>query len=179
MRYQAMTKLTHPQIAQLMRIDAGGMHGMPAAGFTASAPEKRLLARGLIHAWTTSVPAGIGALTIKLSLAAVTNDGHRLFADLGLPPSADMARFIGRRQGWCSTDYELLRVAHLRGYVEPVERGGIGGCTTRWRRTDAGKDALILFHEHERMVAEQMAKLEVEHLARSKTQATEKPRTRG
>ncbi|GLR77628.1 hypothetical protein GCM10007856_02960 [Azospirillum oryzae] len=66
----------------------------------------------------------------------MTNDGHRLFADLGLPPSADMARFIGRRQGWCSTDYELLRVAHLRGYVEPVERDGIGGCTTRWRRTD-------------------------------------------
>lgn len=179
MRYRAMTKLTPAQIAQLMRIDAGGIDGMPAAGFTASAPEKRLLTRGLIQTWTTSIPAGIGALTIKLSLAALTNDGHRQFAELGLPPSADMARFIGRRQGWCSTNYELLRIAHLRGYVEVVERSGVGGCTTRWRRTESGKAALILFHEHERLVAEEMAKLEAAYLTRSKTQDIARPRTRG
>lgn len=172
-----LNKLTPPQIVQLMRIDAGGMHGMPAAGFTASAPEKRLLARGLIRTWTTSVPAGISSLTIKLSLAAVTNDGHQLFADLGLPPSASMAKFIGRRQGWCSTEHELLRVAHLRGYVEVVERGGVGGCTSRWRRTETGKAALILFHEHERLVAETKGKLEAASRPRRRTQDVANPRT--
>ncbi|GLR77625.1 hypothetical protein GCM10007856_02930 [Azospirillum oryzae] len=60
-----------------MRIDAGGVDGMPAAGFTASAPEKRLLARGLIHAWTTGIPAGIGALTIKLIPSPAEYDSCR------------------------------------------------------------------------------------------------------
>lgn len=50
---------------------------MPAAGFTASAPEKRLLARGLIHAWTTGIPAGIGALTIKLIPSPAEYDSCR------------------------------------------------------------------------------------------------------
>ncbi|GLR83057.1 hypothetical protein GCM10007856_57650 [Azospirillum oryzae] len=59
-----------------------------------------------------------------------------------------------------------------------ADESGLTAALSGCLRTDAGKDALILFHEHERMVAEQLAKLEADHLARSKTQDMGKQRTR-
>ncbi|WP_207484865.1 hypothetical protein [Arenibaculum pallidiluteum] len=132
-------KLSRAQIAHLVRIDAGGSDGLPAAGYTGSAAEMRLAMLGLIRAWSVDVPLGIGALSTRIRFAELTEEGHKVHAALGLPLSERDADFLARPGGVCREDDARYRTAAARGHVHPVAR--FEGCVV-WERTPAGAAAL-------------------------------------
>lgn len=121
---------------------AGDDEKVGMAGAFDTKATKRLLKLGLIENVERSIDF-IGKMKATFYFHAVTEYGHQIHEDLGLPLNERDLKFLSRRSGACVDTFPAFQSCKARLLIEELERYGtkmvrwkrVSGKAERWRKT--------------------------------------------